>query len=148
MRSIAQFRPGGFAWNPAFLRAACPGIVLITLFWCTALAADVEGNLRYKSVEEARRAVTRLPGAITKSVDGWFIVEDRENRTTWLFSEKEEIGHPSVIRRQVVESDGEVKIETHVLCEANEIACSELVRRFAVLDAQARERVTGSPEGG
>jgi hypothetical protein len=145
MKSVCQCRFRESAWNSPFSNAT---IALITLFSCAVSAADDGRGVGYRSVKEARHAVTRFSGVVTKAVDGWLIVEIPEDKTTWIFPEKGEVGYPSVIRRRVVESAGKVEIETRVLCEAKEIACNELVKRFTALDRQIRERVADPPEGG
>jgi hypothetical protein len=50
-----------------------------------------EESFPYRTVKEARKAVTKIPGVTLEAADGWFIVTDRSARTTWTFPERDEL---------------------------------------------------------
>jgi hypothetical protein len=102
-------------------------------------------DLGYSSVAEARRSVANLPGVNSKSLDGWYIVEDPIRKVSWTFPNIDKIGYPSVIRRRVVEDKGKVSIETTILCEAEEIDCKQLVQSFAALDRKLQNQAKSGP---
>lgn len=117
-------------------------LLLVVSFFSSRSIADEQQAFPFKTVKEARIAVTKLPGVSTRSIGGWLVVSDPPNKTTWTFSTSNTVGHPSMIRRRVVSKDGGLAIETRVLCEATESACRELAVQVASLDKEASRRLT------
>lgn len=110
--------------------------------WCIVCPTwAAQNDLGYESVAEARRSVVKIPGAASRTLNGWFVVEDKAGKTIWSFPEQGQIGYPSVVRRRVIGKDGKVFVEMRVKCEAEEAACKELVERFASLDEKLRTRM-------
>jgi len=104
------------------------------------LAETAHSNIEYASPGAAYRALRADPTVQLREQDGWVIANDTAQRTLWTFSPKSDPAFPAVVKRQVVERDGQLALQMGVLCGASKTVCDDFVRRFQQLnDALARE---------
>jgi hypothetical protein len=106
-------------------------------------SAQAEAGIGYKSVAEARAALTAIPGVQTSQQNGWLVVIDKASGTVWSFSPPNDQAYPAVVKRQVVQREGRAFIDMHVLCEAPKAACDRLVEDFKALNAEAGKAAGG-----
>ncbi|MDP1753129.1 MAG: hypothetical protein Q8L22_27050 [Reyranella sp.] len=117
-----------------------------TLLSATALLAAVEAGAQsgvgYKSVAEARNAVTALPGAKASEQQGWLIV--KKMPVMWSFAPAGHEAYPTAVKRTVGQRDGSFDIDMSVLCEAPKPACDRLVEGFKSLNDQMKRNLGGA----
>jgi hypothetical protein len=105
-------------------------------FLLEATNSHAQNATGYKSVSEARQALTSTPGVVSSQQGGWLIVEDRATRSLWSFAPSDHPGYPTVVKRSVVQRDGRAFVDMDVLCEAPKSACDRLVADFTALNEQ------------
>ena len=111
-------------------------VAAILAFLLGATNSHAQNTISYKSVSEARQALTSAPGVVSSQQGGWLIVEDRATRSLWSFAPSDHPGHPTVVKRSVVQRDGRAFVDMDVLCEAPKPACDRLVADFTALNEQ------------
>jgi len=121
-----------------FVRA----ILLATTALLAAAEAEAQSGVGYKSVAEARKAVTALPGAKASEQQGWLIVEQMP--VMWSFAPAGHEAYPAAVKRTVVQRDGRIDIDMSVLCEAPKPACDRLVESFKGLNEQMKRSLGGA----
>jgi len=97
----------------------------------------------YNTVLEALEALKSDPDAEISESEGWVIVNDNTNKALWSFAPKKHSSYPSVVRRAVVEKDGQVGITTEVRCAAKRSICDSLVKDFMELNQKVKNEVNG-----
>lgn len=95
----------------------------------------------YSSTEEAIAALKQKPSAEFRTERGWTVISIKDEHTGWSFPPPDHPAYPSAIKREVVEKDGTVYLETRVSCGASKSACDALVRDFIQLNEKVREQV-------
>lgn len=124
-------------------------IVLILIFSGELIFA--EGDLGYggkkgkvfgyESVEEALETLKNDPNVEVSDSEGWTIISDEAGRALWSFAPLSHPAHPSVIKRSVVEKDGQIGIDTQVRCGAKKGVCDKLVQDFIELNNKVRKDI-------
>jgi hypothetical protein len=114
----------------------CAATLLVT----PGSPVSAQSKIGYATVEEARKAVVALPGARASEQEGWLIVE--QALSLWSFTPRGHEAHPAVVKRTVVERDGQVFLDMTVLCEAPRPACDRLIEDFHALNEQARRSLS------
>ena len=94
----------------------------------------------YRSVEAALKALHQNPGVTFRSENGWLIADEDGARTIWSFAPTGHPAYPTVVKRAVVVVDGVTNIQMDVLCEADKVACDNIVIQFQ----QINERISGA----
>lgn len=95
------------------------------------------------SVEAFLEQLKSDPDAQVREVHGWQIVEVRSERALYSFTPATHPAHPSYVKREVVEKDGAVYIETHAKCGAKKSVCDQLIRDFVELNSKVKQSATG-----
>ena len=116
-------------------------ILLSAATLLVSVEAGAQGGVGYKSVAEARKAVTALPGAKASEQQGWLIVEQMP--VMWSFAPAGHEAYPTAVKRTVVQRDGRIDIDMSVLCEAPKPACDRLVESFKGLNEQMKRSLGG-----
>ncbi len=125
-------------------------IILLTissLSFATGSVLGYEGKqgqvFGYNTVLQALEALKSDPNADVSEFNGWVIVSETTNKALWSFAPKEHPAYPSVVRRAVVEKDGQIGITTQVSCAAKKSICDSLVKDFMTLNKKIKSDVTG-----
>jgi hypothetical protein len=112
----------------------------ITLIGCNA-SSPVKDDLGYQgysskgvAVEELLSKLKANPDAKFRIEGGWHIVELKSEQALYTFTPQNHQAHPSYVKREVVEKDGALYIETTAECGAENIVCDQLVRDFIKLN--------------
>ena len=92
----------------------------------------------YSTVADALAALHTEPGVTFSTRNGWTIAQDMPHQTIWSFAPADHAAYPSAVKRSVAVHDGEVSIETKVLCQASKAACDDLVRQFDAMNRPSR----------
>lgn len=129
--------------NP--LRPTCLGL-LLPLALALPLAAQEAtdpgaeaSDIGYPTVEAARSALLARDDIRMSRADGWLSIEDPANLAIWTFAPEDDPAHPAVVRRTVLERDGQVVIRMDIRCEGAPAACDALEEHFLSLNAGAGE---------
>jgi hypothetical protein len=106
---------------------------------------EAPGSFDYPSVAAALDALRAKPGTTIREQAGWTIVEEKDSAsaTLWSFTPPNHPAHPSAIKRQMVNEDGQVNLHMTVKCEAAKSACDALVREFEGLNQQMIKAIRG-----
>ncbi len=129
---------------PALLTAA------LTLSGCATQStpADTTASTTTTAPAPDRPSVATLqiqlsgdPAVHISQRDGWTNAEDSRNFTLWSFTPATHPAHPSVVQRRVIRHQGVAQIETIVLCEAAEQACTELRDEFDQRNRRIQQRM-------
>jgi len=128
-------------------------ILILLSFSSLSFATEPDSKLGYKgkqgqvfgynTVLEALEALKSDPDAEISESEGWVIVNDNTNKALWSFAPKKHSSYPSVVRRAVVEKDGQVGITTEVRCAAKRSICDSLVKDFMELNQKVKNEVNG-----
>jgi hypothetical protein len=101
-----------------------------------AVRAQTSSDLGYPTVAAALEALQKRADVRISRQGGWTIVDDRGSLTLWSFAPDGHPAHPAVVRRKIVEEQGQIFVRMNVLCEASKAACDALVADFNKLNQQ------------
>jgi hypothetical protein len=110
----------------------------------SAEPTQVNGGIGYPTVQAALDALKAKPGVKLREQQGWIIVADKESEfvsATWSFTPEGNPAHPAAVKRTLYEKNGQIMMETNVLCQAKKEPCDALVRDFEVLGNRIREEL-------
>jgi len=71
----------------------------------------------------------------------WIVATSERLQTIWSFPPKNHPAYPSYVKREVVEKDGAIYMETSVRCGAPKPECDKLVQDFIQLNARVQDDV-------
>ncbi len=106
-----------------------------------------DSSIGYPSVPEALAALRADKGISESERGGWLIFADKAHNTIWSFTPTTHPAHPSAVRREAVEKDGSIYVQMSVLCQADKVACDQLVRDFQQLNEQMRQAIKSDSAG-
>ena len=98
------------------------------------LPESAHSSIEYESPGAAYRALRADPGVQFRTQDGWVIANDPARSTVWTFSPQGDPAFPAVVKRHVIERDGQLMLNMGVLCGASKAVCDDFVRRFQRLN--------------
>ena len=75
------------------------------------------------------------PDVVFREDSGWILAEDLEALTMWSFPPPDYPAYPAAIKRQLVEGNDGISMQTAVHCEGSKKACDDLVRKYEAADA-------------
>lgn len=96
----------------------------------------------YPSVAAALSDLRQKAGVTMRDWRGWTVAEDTANKTIWSFTPQGHPAHPAVVKRQVVEEGGVLKVKTDAICEAKKPDCDRLIAQFQALARQAQQALS------
>ena len=124
---------------------------VLIVFSCLSFATISDPKLGYKgkngqvfgynTVLEALEALKSDPNAKISESEGWVIVNDNTNKALWSFAPQDHPSYPSVVRRAVVERNGQIGITTEVRCAAKKSVCDSLVKDFMELNQKVKNDI-------
>lgn len=97
-------------------------------------------SIGYPSVADARQALGEKEGVDIRIEGGWTIATDRPENTIWSFTPENHSAHPAVVKREIVNIDGALRIQMSVLCQAEKVPCDKLVDEFKALNNRLAEQ--------
>lgn len=115
---------------------------------CTTATGKDDG-LGYQGYSKEGEAVgetlTRLksdPNVKVRTDRGWTIVTSESGRIIWSFTPVDHPAHPAYVKREVIEKDGTIYIDTSARCGAEKSVCDKLVQDFIDLNNKVRENMS------
>lgn len=118
----------------------CGLFCLVFLLAISPSAADQASSIRdskgFRSVSEALHEMSKNSASKISIQDGWTIIAlvEKGNYVMWSFTPDSHSAHPSAVRREIVEKDGQIYIAMQVLCESSKPSCDKLVQQFELLN--------------
>lgn len=102
---------------------------------------EVSNSVGYPSAEAALAALRAKPGVSFSEEGGWMIAEERSSAILWSFTPSGHPAHPSVVKRQLVNEDGQLNLKMSISCRAVKMVCDALVRDFNDLNQRMIEAI-------
>jgi hypothetical protein len=105
----------------------------------------------FESIPDAYAALVAEPGAtITKHENGWetVAVPEGDYEGAWSFAPQNHPAYPSVVKRKLINSQGNLYVDTKVRCGAPKTACNQLVLDFRKLDDEIYRMLMQKQRGG
>lgn len=103
-------------------------------------AGDNDEGIGYATVGEALSQLKQHPDASVSIQSGWIIIEMKHPGKTvsenavWSFTPPQHYAHPSVIKRRILEEEGDLFVDMQALCHAEKHACESLMDAFSQLN--------------
>ncbi|WP_444942762.1 molecular chaperone DnaJ [Microbulbifer sp. ZKSA006] len=126
------------------------GLVVLALMIGACASTTEESNLGYEGFNKAGISVgatlTELksdPKVSIRNSKGWTIATLDTGRVMWSFTPQGHPAHPSFVKREVIEKDGSVYIDTTARCGAEKSICDQLVRDFIELNNKIKSEMSG-----
>ena len=119
------------------------GIWLLGLLACQSLAFAQEATvllaespIGYATVQEAYEAPEADPSATQSEHEGWTSFNQTIDGSyiIWSFTPEDYPVHPTTVRREIVNKDGEVSISMGVLCHSSRLDCDQLIEQFRLIN--------------
>jgi hypothetical protein len=124
-------------------------IISILLFGC-GVVPPVKEDLGYQGQNKEGLSVSQLleklrsdPNVQVREERGWQIAEVKSERAIYSFTPANHPAHPSYVKREVIEKDGSIYLETTAKCGAEKSVCDQLVRDFIELNNKVKSSVGG-----
>ena len=131
-------------------KAISLSLATIVLASCASGPANTDGEMGYKGqgqavgYESPAVVLERLrndPKAQLYVKEGWTVVEIESERTIWTFPPASHPAYPSAVKREVVQKDGSIYIDTTVNCNSRKSVCDQLVRDFNKLNEKVFQHI-------
>ena len=122
---------------------------MVSVIGCNA-SSPAKEELGYQGQNKEGVTVSALlaqlksdPNVQVRVERGWHIAEVKSERALYSFTPESHPAHPSYVKREVIEKDGAVYIETSARCGAEKSVCDQLVRDFIELNNKVKNSVGG-----
>lgn len=127
-----------------------PLLFSLTLLGCNANSPGKE-DLGYQgrsstkelSVGELLARLEVDPTVQMRVENGWKIAVCNSGRVLYSFTPNTHPAHPSYVKREVVEKDGAIYIQTSASCGAEKNICDKLIRDFIELNNKVKNSMQG-----
>jgi hypothetical protein len=98
--------------------------------------------IEYPSPTAAFKALSEKKGVqFSQDKDGWIEAYEPKAATVWAFTPSTHAAHPSVVKREVVETGGTLSLRMGVLCGSTKQICDDLVRHFEQLNDKMKKDI-------
>ena len=128
---------------PLIVTLALAAAVLPATAQRAPLPESPRSSIEYPSPGAAFNALRADPGVAFEMHDGWIVARDSAKRTVWTFAPKDDPAYPAVVKRSLVERNGDLMLQTGVLCGASKAICDDFVRKFLRLNEEMARAVQG-----
>lgn len=130
---------------PAPLRLACVvllgAVASLALAQRAPLAESPRNPIEYASPGAALEALRADSAIRFETHEGWVVAHDEAKKAIWTFAPKGDPAYPAVVKRSLVEHDGQVMIATAIQCGASKAVCDDFVRKFIRLNQEMARAV-------
>ena len=73
--------------------------------------------------------------SFNQKVDGKYII--------WSFTSQGHPVHPTAVRREIINKDGEVSITMAVMCHSSRLDCDQLIEQFQQINENLQRKLAG-----
>lgn len=107
---------------------------------CLATAQPAaRSDIGYASVAAALQDLPTKPGVTVSVREGWTIVDDAANSTLWSFAPVGHAAYPAVVKRTVMNRDGQTFLDMRALCQAKKAPCDALMAQFQQMNTEMQK---------
>ena len=101
-------------------------------------------TIGYATVQEAFEALVADPSAAQSEYEGWtsFNQKVEGKYIIWSFTPEDHPVHPTAVRREIVNKDGEVLISMAVMCHSSRFDCDQLIEQFQQINENLQRKLT------
>ena len=127
----------------------CRILLLSTAVLAFPALAQSQTAIAYQSPGAAYRALSKNPAAqLKRSAEGLEIVTVPEgpDEGIWVFAPNSHPTFPSVVKRRIIERDGQLFLDMDVLCGGTKPACDQYVAEFQKWNAQLAKELNDERE--
>jgi len=103
-----------------------------------------ESPIGYATVQEAFDALVADPSAVQSEYEGWTSFNQKADGKyiLWSFTPQDHPVHPTAVRREIVNKDGEVFITMAVLCHSSRFDCDQLIEQFEQINQNLKRKLS------
>ena len=118
-------------------------LIALSCICAFSIHAQTMSGVGYETVRAAYEGLKNDPAAKARSNQGWLLVNvsSGTNEGMWSFTPQGDPSFPAVVRRKLVEREGQLFVEMGVLCGGPKEACDQLVAAFNTLNAEMKKDV-------
>ena len=95
-------------------------------------------DIPYATPDVALTALRALPQVRERQDNDWVVLHDLQGQVFWSVTLPSNGWHPSIVRRQLREQQGEVRVDMQVRCGAAKDDCDRLVQVFQASNENLR----------
>ena len=108
----------------------------MVLLHSTNLYAGNESFIKYPSVAKALEKLQSNPSASISHQDGWTVISLKEdgNPVFWYFAPEDHAVHPAMIKKTIIEKEGEKESVIVSFCQAPKQKCDKFTEQFKSLN--------------
>ena len=108
-----------------------------------------ESPIGYATVQEAFDALIADPSAVQSEYEGWTSFNQKVDGKyiIWSFTPQDHPVHPTAVRREIVNNDGDVSISMAAMCHSSRFDCDQLIEQFRQINENLKRKLasdTGS----
>jgi hypothetical protein len=105
--------------------------------------SSARSAIDFATVQDAYDALSADPTAKQSDYEGWTVFNQKIDGKyiIWSFTPEDHPVHPTAVRREVVQKDGEVVITMDVLCHSNRFDCDQLIEQFKQINQNMQRRL-------
>jgi hypothetical protein len=98
----------------------------------------------YATVQEAFDALLADPSAVRSEYEGWTTFKQKADGKyiLWSFTPQDHPVHPTAVRREIVNRDGEVFVTMAVLCHSSRFDCDQLIEQFEQINQNLKRKLS------
>jgi hypothetical protein len=128
---------------------------LLLLLQSLAFAQDTvppppieETPIGYATVQEAFEALVADPSAVQSEYEGWASFNQKVDGkyVIWSFTPEDHPVHPTAVRREIVNKDGEVLISMAVMCHSSRLDCDQLIEQFQQINENLKRKLASNTD--
>ena len=103
-----------------------------------------ESPIGYATVQEAFDALVANPSAVQSEYEGWTSFNHKVDGKyiIWSFTPQDHPVHPTTVRREIINNDGEVSISMAVMCHSSRLDCDQLIEQFRQINENLKRKLT------
>ena len=96
----------------------------------STVSSQTAGSISYPTVEAATSALRAKAGVRMREENDWLVFADPSEDAFWSITTPANPAHPTMVKRRLVEQNGEVKLLLAARCGAPKPVCDQVVQRF------------------
>jgi hypothetical protein len=137
---------GRYPVNPCLLAAVTAGLLACVVALPAGAQEARVASIPYATPEDALNALRALPQIREREENDWIVLQDVQQPVFWSVTMPANGWHPSIVRRELVSHEGDVRVAMQVRCGASKAACDALVETFKASNESLRMRAKAMAE--
>ncbi len=114
----------------------------------TAPESLSESPTGYATVQEAFDALVADPSAVQSEYEGWTSFNQKVDGKyiIWSFTPQDHPVHPTAVRREITNNEGDVSISMAVMCHSSRFDCDQLIEQFQKINENLQRKLAGDTD--